>query len=277
MSLQAMKYAAFEAVTPQFLKEIYAEHGREIANAESLARIPLAPYLLITAAFGVKGVVPALVRVGKAAEDGHDGYVAHQDREFGKVDTTIPGALGAIQETASVVLGPGDIRGKLKSFVDVLHDIDGPKLDADCDKFAQVADQAGGLIHGDVTPLYFGSNLARIAWIDFGVRPAYRKLGIKASATPISQGKTLVQDLTQAAEASGVLDRFPTARRVLSAAGIGVTALSAFDIMRVAEQKYLDTLGIARDDYSVVHAVGAATVRTAAFITGQPVPQQAFV
>jgi hypothetical protein len=275
MLVRDIKNRAFDALTPDALRPVYKEHGREIANAESGARIVAAPYFAWTAATGRKGLIPGLARVIKMVNDGHDGFVAEQDKEFGKVKPTI---FSAGEMTMTAIKGLRDGQG-FDAIMHALHETDGKTLDQAADKVAQVADQIGGAINGDLSWRYVGLNVARNAWINRGVRPTYKALGVEGAggATAISQIKTCVQDGHQALEAFGVLDHAPQVRKAAEVIGVSLVMYSAADIMLHNEAAYLDQIGLDPTTIHPVEQLMSSTARTLAHLRGadpaRPGPQ----
>ncbi len=275
MSLQSLKYAAYNSVTPGFVREQYKEHGREIANAESFARLLMVPYLFYTAASGKKGALPGMTRVAKMLMDGHDGYASHLDKDFLTAEPTVHSAFEMTKRAFSIATATKiDVKERACAAVQLLHDTNGKKVDPDFDKAAQFADQIGGVINGDVSPGFLMTNILRTAWIDAGVRPAYANLGVVAGSTLVSQGKTLAHDIQQAAESFGILDRYPQARSWLSNIGIGMTIWSAFDIMTVNERAYLDSVNYASETVDLPQILVNSIGRTAMYLKGAEIPTQ---
>ncbi len=280
MSIRDVKNGAFQAITPESVRQIYQEHGREIANAESAGRILIAPYLFYTAARGKKGLVPGLVRGAKMIIDGHDGFVAEHDKEFATAKPVIFSANKMMLQIAQNCAQRGSTRTRAGAIMQTLRETDGSTLDQECDKYAQIADQLGASVGGDLSWLYTSLNVTRNFWVS-SVRSTYRQLGVTkaGSAVPISQIKTVVMDAHQTAEATGILDRVPVLRKPLEAIGIGLTVYSAADIMISNENAYLEMLGKDPSEVNYVTKLLSSTGRTALNLAGipltNPVPELA--
>jgi len=239
MSARDSRNQLFDRMTPKAWKDQFIEHGREIATGISLGRVAMAPVIGFTAARGIKGVAPAMLRGLKIVSDGYDGYVAEKAGNHKTAKPQIKTGPKMLAEVGKVGLSRRPVTDKIANFRSVLRDTDGGAADRDFDKFSQAADQLGCVINRDLTSWSFALNMARIGLIDFGVRPTYSALGVEQiGATKVSQAKTVVHDSHQLLESTGVFDRFPVGRRVLEVASAAMTAASAVDIMRQCEEQY---------------------------------------
>lgn len=270
MSVRDVKNQAFDALTPEAMRPLLYSHGRELANAESTARIILAPYLFYTAATGKKGFVPAAVRVAKMISDGHDGFMAEQAHDFKTAKPDVFSVGGLAKAVVHETRARKSLRGKFDGVVEALHRTDGKALDQLADKWAQVADQLGASVHGDLTWHYTGLTVARNAWINRGVRPTYRELGVEGAsgATAVSQIKTVIDDGARAIEAAGLFEHAPQVRKVAEVVGATLTMYSAADIMIQNETAYLNQIGA---DVAAIHPLErliTSTSRTVTYLSG---------
>jgi len=147
----------------------------------------MAPALLYTSANGIKGTGPALMRFTETASDGADGYCAEQDLNYESAKPYITEGGEFVRAVFSAVLAANPNSVKKRRLYNVLDATDGGAIDPFSDKIAQLADQTGNVMNGDLPALYLATNAARIALIDGAVRPTYNSLGIPTKATPLSQ------------------------------------------------------------------------------------------
>lgn len=233
MSPRAMRNRVFDAITPQALKKHLPEHGRLLANAASYSRELMAPALFTTAAKGMKGAGPALLRVGKELLDGYDGYMAEKAKDFKTAKPTIPN-LAAFRK--AIYLQGRPIKEALKDTV-------GAVLDRETDQVAQIADQIGNLRNGDLSPGYVMINVARNYNLK-RIRQFYKGFlpeGQEPKSRPSGQAKTVIMGAHQILESAGTLDKHPTVRRVLSGLGIAATVGSFVDTVASMEKEHLST------------------------------------
>lgn len=252
------------------MEPVYEEYGRRIANGLTLSRAAVAPALFATAALGIKGKIPSGLRAAKIISDGLDGFVSEKDKQHKAAKTSIKsgGEMLLATKDALKTMTHDALFGTQK-LIWVLDKTDGGPADRDIDKVAQLAEQVGATLHGDLPLSYLLVNIGRIGLIDGGVRPTYEALGIKTGATELSQLKTNVQDAHQFIESTGFLDAYPVFRKPLNAIGICITIASGIDIMQSYERQYLETLGVPMAEMSVTKLCLGALARTAIHLYGE--------
>lgn len=271
MSARDIKESCYNLVTPESIKPVYEEHGREIANIVSCSRIIASPLLFGSAAAGKKGVLPGMARVLKIYSDGYDGHTAEHDKDFGQFNPDIANTKELSKQLAINLFNRNSGKQRLKKFWEIIGRADGSTVDQESDKAAQHADQIGCSINGDLSWLYTGLNLVRNLWVG-AVRNTYRNKGISTagSSTPTSQIKTVFMDTHQAVEAFGILDKYPKFRRYLEIGGIALTAFSALEIMYKNEVKYQQSINDGVNELSAPELILASTARTMAHIALKP-------
>lgn len=258
---------AFDAFTPRVLDEPYLKHGRKLANALSLSRIAIAPILFAGSALRLRGRAHGVVRVVKTLTDGYDGFMAEKDQNFATAKpsiNTLKQLLGELKNIKKTPRTNGQTAAG--AICHLLEETNGAVLDRDTDKVAQVADQAGATISGDMQASSLILTLIRNGFFDSS-REMYMGLGIKSAAKAgvWGQYKTLALDTHLALTAFGTLDRTPMAKKMLSYGVMALTAYSAYAGVADMERQYLESSGHCTDDMPnhELFSIGVARTLTA--------------
>ncbi len=258
MSPRGARNKVFDILTPSHLKEVFKTKGRIIGNGISYTRELESPVLLMTAALGIKGVLPGIFRAAKLILDGYDGYAAEKDLEF---KTAKPNLVG-LKELRK------DIWTTTRPLSVSLDDAAGGTLDHEADQIAQVADQIGCYINGDLNPAYLLLNIGRNKSLK-NIRRFYSEISnadlankeIKSKAA--GQFKTLIMDSHQTAESFGWLDKVPKLRAPFAVLGAAAITYSYVDAVSAAETNYLsktyDTSSLGKLDGFMIGCARYAT------------------
>jgi hypothetical protein len=218
----------------------------------------------VGAARGRRGPIDGSIRLGKIISDGYDGYQAEKDENFKTAKPTIR-SLGHLMTSFRETIATKDTpEAKLRKAIRILNDADGAVIDRDTDKVAQVMDQAGAIINGDMSTGSLVLSILRNRLYDRS-RQMYFELGVEnaSKAGPIGQYKTVLLDTYLALTAFGALDKSPRLRHALSLGTMFLTAYSAYSGIADMEQKHLTNNGYDTSDVPTHELFFSGVVRTA--------------